>query len=735
MKPDLEVKGVSDLVKKFQSAGSDAKSNGRASKRIDERPSSTSSAPLLPERPRKMEQAEQFVNTKNQEDQEIEIIERTEQTAFQAVNFPDDEQCAYYRAPKVDHHGLKLGRSIVMFCASDKRILTVKSGSMAPIECWDVISGSRFGPAFSAGVDITTVASVKGNFVVGTANGCVLVLKLERGIFLTSYLALKIDLKMQLGSRPIIQLVKFGKNLVTIDSAGWMNLINLDLEKLSSQKSALDMISNVAVSDDLICIHGLHGDQDWIEVYNDSMELTARIQVDVKVGKISKLAADIKKGFVISGHEDGHVIIWDAASCQVVSIIQVGLLRIESIFVQDNLRIWLGFSTGRMMVIEWKQASCKQLLEWKGHSSNISGIQQDGDIVLSLDGSSLIGLWDGTLFECSTAFKRISLSYEEEVKAAIFSWNVAACGDHEKLATVVDSVTDNDVSLLVVGMQEIVDLQQSAVARDLLRGRNKEEQNDEPSLSLEAKNIVQSLQKKLDLELICAQSMVGLLIAVFAKRSLSSCQVNMSLVRCGLGGMHGNKGAVAVRLLLGDSSFCFMNCHLAAGQTSTAERNSDAAAILRNLHFPPVYKSNAFLLGKEGALVSDHEHLFFFGDLNYRLNISRDQFASMTTLLRHDQLNKQIRETPFHPLNFFEEGEIEFAPTYKYDPGSDRFDSSEKQRVPSYCDRILYRSRIEKKSRLLSYESIDSKKQPYVQVSDHRPVIAQFMLQVKKNNF
>ena len=44
---------------------------------------------------------------------------------------------------------------------------------------------------------------------------------------------------------------------------------------------------------------------------------------------------------------------------------------------------------------------------------------------------------------------------------------------------------------------------------------------------------------------------------------------------CGLGNRLGNKGAVAVSLCVGGTSFLFLNCHLAANQRRTAQRNAD----------------------------------------------------------------------------------------------------------------------------------------------------------------
>lgn len=68
--------------------------------------------------------------------------------------------------------------------------------------------------------------------------------------------------------------------------------------------------------------------------------------------------------------------------------------------------------------------------------------------------------------------------------------------------------------------------------------------------------------------------------------------------------------------------------------------------------------------------------------------------ATLDSLLPHDQLQRCIKERKiFH--DGWREGPITFLPSYKYDVGTvGLFDTSEKKRAPSWCDRILFRTRV-----------------------------------------
>ncbi len=116
-----------------------------------------------------------------------------------------------------------------------------------------------------------------------------------------------------------------------------------------------------------------------------------------------------------------------------------------------------------------------------------------------------------------------------------------------------------------------------------------------------------------------------------------------------------------------------------------------------------------------------------FGDLNYRINATHGMIKYMIhhglvqNMVECDQLYA-LRKTQ-GILSDFAEGEINFAPTFKFVEGADAYVISD-TRIPSYTDRILYKSKLANALKLEAYDSNNELK-----ASDHRPVFAQFVCQ------
>ena len=237
--------------------------------------------------------------------------------------------------------------------------------------------------------------------------------------------------------------------------------------------------------------------------------------------------------------------------------------------------------------------------------------------------------------------------------------------------------------------------------------------------------------------LLQTATLVGLFTCIFVKAELRDRVSNLSSaeIKRGMGGLHGNKGAIAVRFMVDDTSLCFVNCHLAAGQTQATHRHNDIAAILETAVFPterdPASRLDRYVGGGDGSMILDHELCILNGDLNYRIDtMSRDTVVAavksrnLAKLLERDQLLVARRRNPGFRLRAFEESPITFPPTYKYDVGTDNYDTSEKRRSPAWCDRLLHRG-SQGRIRQLEYRRHE------VRVSDHRPVTGRFVLTIK----
>ncbi|KAL3461572.1 Endonuclease/exonuclease/phosphatase [Aspergillus heterothallicus] len=317
----------------------------------------------------------------------------------------------------------------------------------------------------------------------------------------------------------------------------------------------------------------------------------------------------------------------------------------------------------------------------------------------------------------------------------------------------------DQVDLYVLGLQEIVDLSSPTEA---LRPYT------DPAPAKRWKTAVEEALPP-GYRLVAEIQLVGLLQLIYAAPSIadSVSAVSSTSVGTGLLGYMGNKGAVATRLLLGETTcIIFVNCHLAAGsdKASLERRNWDASQIVSRTKFDSIEFDHNLRDGPSES-IGDEDFIFWFGDLNYRLEdipgddvrqvltrhteneydkrnqrfvevngaVSSPRVANeeersqspvsedlpskvqsldledlnphedpaslqttITSLFPHDQLRMQRdNQKAFH--EGWREGQISFLPTYKYDVGSvARFDSSEKNRGPSWCDRILYRSRRDK---------------------------------------
>ncbi|XP_017781797.1 PREDICTED: synaptojanin-1-like [Nicrophorus vespilloides] len=289
-----------------------------------------------------------------------------------------------------------------------------------------------------------------------------------------------------------------------------------------------------------------------------------------------------------------------------------------------------------------------------------------------------------------------------------------------KNTSLSDWLLDNseDADIFAIGFQEIVDLNAANIMA---------------SSSEHAKCWADELQKVLSRDqpyvLLSYQQLVGVCLYLFTKPEHIPFikDVAIDSVKTGMGGHTGNKGAIAIRLMFHGTTMSFVCAHFAAGQSQVAERNADYAEITKRVNFP---------LGRS---LSANEYVFWCGDFNYRVDMDKEELkefikqGDLQAVLECDQLrNQQKADNVFVG---FDEGEITFPPTYKYDLFSDDYDTSEKCRAPAWTDRILWRRKplfpdvIEEQldgGKLLHYGQAGLKQ------SDHRPVVGVFQIEVRK---
>jgi hypothetical protein len=227
--------------------------------------------------------------------------------------------------------------------------------------------------------------------------------------------------------------------------------------------------------------------------------------------------------------------------------------------------------------------------------------------------------------------------------------------------------------------------------------------------------------------LLKSETLSAMNILVFAHNSTiqNITEVYSATVKTGFSNLAGNKGAVAVTLKYKDVSFLFIGAHLSAGQFDVEKRNQNFLRIMTEMNIGNNKGSeNVRIIDKYNASI-------FMGDLNYRVNIDNEagkkviKSDSSLKLLEFDQLSEELSNNICY--QGLHEGIIDFNPTYRLKTGKpNQYDF---ERIPSWTDRILYKS----KGNLLTQLKYNSINTTYT--SDHKPVYSLFKFEIiaKKN--
>lgn len=325
------------------------------------------------------------------------------------------------------------------------------------------------------------------------------------------------------------------------------------------------------------------------------------------------------------------------------------------------------------------------------------------------------------------------------------TWNVCnkRHSNRDELRGLIFPRGQEPADIYSIGFQEIVDLN----ARNVVMDSSKSDERAK-FLYMELQALIESTTGS-KYTLILNGNLVGLCLGVFVKSTLLPfvSDARSATVGIGLMGVMGNKGAVTARFKVHDSSLCFVCCHLRAHREEVAGRNLDVKTISERTNYLPVEDSlfNAGIGQKASNVwrtdefyssltIDQHDFIFWLGDMNYRVSkdLSTEEVFRMIdannwrNLLHSDQLSQERKKGTV--FNEFIEPDINFMPTYKYQPGTAVYERrpEKKLRAPAWCDRVLYKTK--EPIDVLLYDS------PTIEISDHMPVHGLFKIQGRKVN-
>ncbi|XP_024618194.1 72 kDa inositol polyphosphate 5-phosphatase [Neophocaena asiaeorientalis asiaeorientalis] len=156
------------------------------------------------------------------------------------------------------------------------------------------------------------------------------------------------------------------------------------------------------------------------------------------------------------------------------------------------------------------------------------------------------------------------------------------------------------------------------------------------------------------------------------------------------------KGALGVSFTFFGTSLLFITSHFTSGDGKVGERLVDYSKTVQGLALPKNVPDTSPYRSDAADVTSRFDGVFWFGDFNFRLSggraavdaiLKRDPGARVQELLQRDQLTREMKRGSI--FKGFQEPDIHFLPSYKFDVGKDSYDTTSKQRTPVAAGVVL----------------------------------------------
>ena len=397
--------------------------------------------------------------------------------------------------------------------------------------------------------------------------------------------------------------------------------------------------------------------------------------------------------------------------------------------------VWAGLGDGTIAAFD---GDGQEVGQWRAHESAVKCLTQVGARVFSLSTDGAVNGWGAA--QPWEARGRAKLNKAITQQAAEFiapkrlhvlagTWNVNEMDPKEISSSSISQWLQHATGcqVVVVGLQEI-EVGGRAVVESLVKDTFAKGMQEKGNFTAQA--WVTAIEAVLGTvtgrkwERSGVRQLAGMLVAVYSDAALAPHvgEVHTASVATGVMGVGGNKGAVAVSLSIFRRRFLFANSHFAAHQGAVAKRNEDYAQILSQLAFAHTREEgrpagearsraatgdDAFAAGAAGTMAAGPESVaaqkaecfVWVGDFNYRVdNLTRDEAVRHIEQGRLDVLlqNDQCKNAMGAGQTFvgFKEGPVCFKPTFKFDKRTSTYDTSEKQRIPAWCDRVMFKGTL-----------------------------------------